>query len=51
MENGEISYCSRYVDIMTIFGQNKINEKLITNYMNNIHKYLEFNLTKEKAKT
>ena len=26
-----------------IFDQNKINEELITNYMNNIHKYSEFN--------
>ena len=31
-----------------IFDQNKINEGLIINYMNNIHKYLEFKSTKEE---
>ena len=31
-----------------IFDQNKINGRLITNYVNNIHKYLEFKLTKEE---
>jgi predicted DNA-binding protein (MmcQ/YjbR family) len=31
-----------------IFDQKKINEELITNYVNNTHKYLEFKLTKEK---
>ena len=41
MENGEISYYRRHVDdIVIIFDQNKINEELITNYMNNIHTYL-----------
>ena len=34
-----------------IFDQNKINEELITNYMNNIHKYSEFKLTKEETTT
>jgi hypothetical protein len=41
----------RYVhDIVIIFDQNKINENLITNDMNNIHKYLEFKLTAEENK-
>jgi hypothetical protein len=45
MENGEITYYRRYVyDIKIMFDQNKINEDLITNYMNNIHNYLEFKL-------
>jgi len=49
MENGKILYYRRHVDdIIIIFGQNKINEELITNYMNNIHKYLEFKLTEGK---
>jgi hypothetical protein len=49
MENGEISYYRRYVDdIVVIFDQNKINEELITNYMKNTHKYLEFKLTEEE---
>jgi len=41
MDNGGISYYRRYVDdIIIIFDQK--NEGLITNYMNNICKYLEF---------
>jgi hypothetical protein len=35
MEMHEITYYRRYVDdIIIIFGQNKINEDLITSYMN-----------------
>jgi hypothetical protein len=49
MENGEILYYIRYVDdILIIFDPNKTNEDSITNYMNNIHKYLEFKLTEEE---
>jgi len=41
MESGEISYYRRHVeDILIIFDQNKTNEDSISNYMNNIHKYL-----------
>jgi hypothetical protein len=48
METGEISYCRRHVDDIRItFKQNKINEQLITNYMNNVHKYLAFKKTEE----
>jgi hypothetical protein len=48
MENGEIYY-RRYGDEVTIlFDQNKINKELISNYMNNIHKCLEFRLTEEE---
>jgi hypothetical protein len=51
METGEITYYRRYVhDIIIIFDQNKINENLITNYLNNIHKYLELKLTAEENK-
>jgi hypothetical protein len=40
---GEISNYRRHVDdIGIISDQNKINEELINNYMNNVHKYLEF---------
>ena len=35
------------MDIIIIFDQNKINERLIFNCMYNIHKYLEFNVTNE----
>jgi len=45
MENSEITYYRRYVDDIIVFDQNKINKDLITNYMNNIHNYLEFKLT------
>ena len=49
MESGEILYYIRYVDdIQIIYDQNKTNEDSITNYMNNIHKYLEFTLTEEE---
>jgi len=49
LENGEISYYRRYVDdIKIIFDQYKMNEELITNCMNNIHRYLEFKLTEEE---
>jgi hypothetical protein len=42
MDIGEISYYRRHVDDIRItFDKNKINEELITNYMNNVHKYLE----------
>jgi len=37
METGEISYYRRHVDDIRItFDQTKINEVLITNYMNNV---------------
>jgi len=49
MENGQILYYRRRVDdTIIIFDQNKINEELITNYMNNIHKHLEFKLTEDE---
>jgi hypothetical protein len=49
MESGEILYYTRYADnILIISDQNKTNKDSITNYMNNIHKYLEFTLTEEK---
>jgi hypothetical protein len=49
MEIGEITLYRRYVDgIITIYNQNKINEVSITNYTNNMHKYLEFKLTEEE---
>ena len=48
LENGEISSCRRYVGDVIIFDQNKMNEELIINCMNNIHKYLEFKLTEEE---
>jgi hypothetical protein len=49
MEIGEITYYRRYTDdIIILFDQNKNNEDWITNYINNIHKYLEFKLTEEK---
>jgi hypothetical protein len=39
IETGEISCYRRHVDDIRItFDQNKINEELITNYMNNVHK-------------
>ena len=42
IENGEISYYKRYVDdILFIFNQNKTNENLILNHMNNTYKHLE----------
>jgi hypothetical protein len=48
-ESGKTLYYTRYVDdILIIFEQNKTNEDSITNYMNNIHKYLEFILTAEE---
>jgi hypothetical protein len=51
MEMGEITYYRRYVvDIIIIFDQNKINEDLITSYMNNLHKHLEFKPTAEESK-
>jgi hypothetical protein len=48
MGTGEITYYRRYVDDITIFDQNKLNEDTVTNYMNNIHKHLEFKLTMEE---
>jgi hypothetical protein len=49
MEIGEITYYRRYVDDnIIIFIQNKMNEDLITKYMNNIHNYFEFKLTEEE---
>ena len=43
MEIGEITCYRRYIDdIIIIFDQNKINEDSVTNYMNNVHKYLTF---------
>jgi hypothetical protein len=46
MKSGEILYYTRYADDNLItFDQDKTNEHSITNYMNNIHKYLEFTLT------
>jgi len=51
METHEITYYRRYIDDITIiFDQNKINEDLITNYMNNTHKHLECKPTAEKSK-
>jgi len=48
METGEISYYRRHVDDNRItFDQTKINEKLITKYMNNVYTYLE--LKKKKG--
>jgi len=45
----KISYYRRIVDdIVIIFDQNKINEELITNFVNNLHKYLEFKLKEEE---
>jgi len=42
METGEMSCYRRHVDdVRIMFDQNKINEELITNYMNNVYKYLE----------
>jgi hypothetical protein len=50
MENGEVSYYRGHVDDIRItFDQNKTNEELITNYVNNVHKYLE--LKKQNNKT
>ena len=49
MEIGEITYYRRYInDIIILSDQNKNNEDSITNYMNNIHKYLEFKLTEDE---
>jgi hypothetical protein len=39
--------CSLLSYIIIIFDQNKLNEDAITNYLNNIHKHLEFKLTTE----
>ena len=52
MGNEQISYYEGYVgDITVIFDHNNINEEPITNYMNNIQKYLEFKLTEEEKTT
>ena len=49
MEIDEITYCRVCLDaIIIVFDQNKINEDSITNYMKNIHKYLEFKLAEEE---
>jgi hypothetical protein len=49
MESGEILYYTRYVDdTQIIYDQNKTNEDSTTNYMNIIHKYLEFTLREEE---
>jgi hypothetical protein len=49
MKTREITYYRRYIDdIIIIFDRNKLNEYAITNYMNNIHKHLEFKLTMEE---
>jgi hypothetical protein len=49
LENGEISYYRICLDdIIIIFDHNKMNEGLITNFMNNVHKYLEFKVTEEE---
>ena len=49
MEIGEITYYRRYIDdIIILFDQNKNCEDSVTNYMNNINKYLEFKLTEEE---
>jgi len=46
VENGEVLYYRRRVDdIIIIFDQNKINEELITNYMNNIQGAAEWTPT------
>jgi len=48
-ESSEIAYKRRYVDdIIIISDQNKIKEYSFTNYMNSMHKYLEFKLTEEE---
>jgi hypothetical protein len=50
-ETHERTYYRRYVDyIITIFDLNKINEDLITSYMNSTHKHLECKQTAEKSK-
>jgi hypothetical protein len=52
METVEITYYRWYVNyIIIIFDQNKMTEDSITSYMKNIHKHLEFKLTKEENKT
>ena len=52
METGEITYYRRYVVyVIIIFDQNKINEDSVINYVNNMHKHLEFKLTEEENNT
>jgi len=47
MEMHEITYYRRYVDVIIIICHlNKINEDLITSYMNSTHKHLECKPTK-----
>jgi hypothetical protein len=48
IETSEIIYYRRYVDDTIIFDQNKTNEGIITNHINNIHKHLEFKPTAEE---
>jgi len=48
IENGEISYYKRYMNIFIIFDQSKTNENLILTHMNNIYKPLEFKITEEE---
>ena len=49
IENVEIFNCKRYVDdILITFNQNKTNENLILNHMNNIQKHPEFQITEEE---
>jgi hypothetical protein len=48
LESKEIIYHKRYVDdILIIFDQNKTNETIIMNHMNNTDKHLEFKLSEE----
>jgi K+ transporter len=49
METGKITHYRRCVDYFIItFDHNKINEDVITNYVNNIHRNLEFKLTEKE---
>jgi hypothetical protein len=45
----EIVYYKRYVhDILIIFDQNKTNEQIIINHVNNIDKHLQFKISTEE---
>jgi len=49
LESKEVIYYKRYVDdILTIFDQNKTDEKTIMNHMYDTDKHLEFNYRKKK---
>jgi len=52
LENKEITYCKRYVDvILIIFDQNKTCEDTIHNIMNNNDEHLEFKTSRDDNKT